>query len=328
MAMKEIKRFSMETYKEVLNKIKKGTQIGVLGATLAAGSLLGCTQSSSVNDSQTDTSIVDKLKLPAPYTQDVGGYTLYAAEPYEFYAITKEDGRKATDYYIDQAGTYTKNLANNFENSLANRPNDRDYFATLLNAVKYDQTYNANNIDNLLNNNPAKFQRYFSDIVKALPVPVKRGAFFRSYMTMTDEAYVLGYSTDSGDHIAQRYAARKKNNLTYWKANSYFMEHADLPNAYATNDFTAVVNMMDDLIREALPTLNARNNTTVTIQDMRQMINLAFADFALGSLHDNSLGMLGHEDRYATSDHSSAHYQIIENANKEIYAEEQQGLSQ
>ena len=328
MAMKEIKSFSMETYKEVLNKIKKGAQIGVLGATLAAGSLLGCTQSSSVDDSQTDTSIVDKLNLPAPYTQNVGGYTLYAAEPYEFYAITKEDGRKATDYYIDQAGTYIKNLANNFENSLVNRPNDRDYFATFLNAVKYDQTYNANNIDNLLNNNPAKFQRYFSDIVKALPVPAKRGAFLYSYTTMTDEAYLLGHRLDRGDRISNCYNNHKKDNLDYWNANNYFKEHADLPNAYATKDFTPVVNMMDDLIREALPTLNARNSTTVTIQDMRQMINLAFADFALGSLHDNSLGMLGHDDQYTASQQSTAHYQNISNAIKEIYAEEQQGLSQ
>lgn len=327
MAMKEIKSFSMETYKEVLNKIKKGAQIGVLGATLAAGSLLGCTQSSSVNDSQTDTSIVDKLNLPAPYTQNVGGYTLYAAEPYEFYAITKEDGRKATDYYIDQAGTYTKNLANNFENSLANRPNDRDYFATLLNAVKYDQTYNANNIDDLIRNNPAKFQRYFSDIVKALPIRVKRGAFLDSYTTMTDEAYLAGHRSDRGDRISNCYNNHKKDHLDYWNANSYFNEHADLPNAYATNDFTAVVNMMDALIREALPTLNARNNTTVTIQDMRQMINLAFADFALGSLHDNSLGMLGHEDQYTASQQSTAHYQMIYNAIKEINLEEQQGLS-
>lgn len=325
MAMKEIKRFSMETYKEVLNKIKKGAQIGVLGATLAAGSLLGCTQSSSVDDSQTDTSIVDKLNLPAPYTQNVGGYTLYAAEPYEFYAITKEDGRKATDYYIDQAGTYTKNLANNFENSLANRPNDRDYFATLLNA--YDKTYNANNIDNLIRNNPAKFQRYFSDIVKALPVPAKRGAFLYSYMTMTDEAYLLGHRSNRGDRISNCYNNHKKDNLDYWHMNSYFTEHADLPNAYATKDFTPVVNMMDDLIREALPTLNARNNTTVTIQDMRQIINLAFADFALGSLHDNSLGMLGHDDQYTASQQSAAHYKMIDKAIEEIYAEEQQGLS-
>ncbi|MDE6244921.1 MAG: hypothetical protein K2M50_04605 [Treponemataceae bacterium] len=326
MAMKEIKSFS-EIYKEVLNKIKKGAQIGVLGATLAAGSLLGCTQSSSVDDSQTDTSIVDKLKLPAPYTQDVGGYTLYAAEPYEFYAITKEDGRKAADYYIDQAGTYTKNLANNFENSLANRPNDRDYFATLLDAVKYNQTYNANNIDGLIRNNPAKFQRYFSDIVKALPVPLKRSAFRDSYLTMTDEAYLLGHRSDRGDRISNCYNNHKKGNLDYWNMNNYFKEHADLSNAYATNDFTAVVNLMDNLISEALPTLNARNNTTVTIQDMRQMINLAFADFALGSLHDNSLGMLGHNDQYTASQQSTTHYQMISNAIKEIYAEEQQGLN-
>lgn len=257
----------------------------------------------------------------------MGGYTLYAAQPFDFYAVTKEDGRKATDYYIAEAGTYTKNLANNFENNLANRPNDRDYFAPFLNAVKNDQTYNTNNIDNLLNNNPAKFQRYFYDIVKSLDAPVKRGAFLYSYTAMTNEAYLAGHRADRGDRISQYYNTRKKNNLDYWNMNSYFKEHADLPNAYDTKNFNSVANLMDDLINEALPTLNARNNTTVTLQDMRQMINLAFADFALGSLHDNSMGIIGHTDINAASRQSTAHFQMIQNANKEIYAEEQQGLS-
>ena len=117
-------------------------------------------------------------------------------------------------------------------------------------------------------------------------------AFEGSYRVIANEATKAGAGSEfDGSDSETRYNNEKNLMLQLAAANAQFKNHnISLQDAYDTNNFTAITNLLDEYLAIAA----AKIGNGVTADDLRQVVNIAMTTEAMGAMHERSKVALNH----------------------------------
>lgn len=202
--------------------LKKGLQIGMMGAALTAGTMLmtGCsTGDNGGNGGNTGTETGDDKNYATPYTKNIGnGFNLYVAMGDN--GTLNGQGAVGANYYLDKAGNHITGLTNEFETSLANRTASQNYFAPLTNGLKSNSYFRINesrpggqDLDLQVNRYANQYNYIFTDIIKNLNTTEEKYAFNYLYQFLGNEAYHEGLGIAKTNSLS---ANDYKNQRDYW----------------------------------------------------------------------------------------------------------------
>ena len=241
---------------------------------------------------------------PYDVTIGNGGYNLHTFMG----ANTTFDSKEKADYYIGEAETYVKGLANQLSESTKNRPAAQAYFQNLFNEIQNiyygpahnDGTHFTTDIDGVINGTSRGVAQVMGDITKNMETKKHARAFEGCYRTIANEALKAGAGNAfDGSDSASRYNTEKNYVLELAAANTHFQSHnIDLQQAYDNNDFTGVTNLLD----EYLTTAATKIGHDVTADDLRKVINIAITTKSLEAMHERSKNALNHKDANCTLD--------------------------
>ena len=223
-------------------------------------------------------------------------------------ANTTFDSKEKADYYIGEAETYVKGLANQLSESTKNRPAAQAYFQNLFDEIQSiyygpahnDGTHFTTDIDGVINGTSRGVAQVMGDITKNMETKKHARAFEGCYRTIANEALKAGAGNAfDGSDSASRYNTEKNYVLELAAYNTYFQSHnINLQQAYDNNNFTGVTNLLD----ECLTTAATKIGHNVTADDLRQVINIATTTKSLEAMHERSKNALNHKNADCTLD--------------------------
>ena len=241
-----------------------------------------------------------------PYDATIGngGYNLHTFMG----ANTTFDSKEKADYYIGEAETYVKGLANQLSESTKNRPAAQAYFQNLFNEIQNiyygpahnDGTHFTTDIDGVINGTSRGVAQVMGDITKNTANEDQAYDFQGLYRTIANEALKAGAGNAfDGSDSASRYNTEKNFVLELADDNEFKQRlNIDLQQAYADNDFTDVTNYIDTV----LTTAATKIGHNVTADDLRQVINIAITTKSLEAMHERSKNVLNHKNADCTLD--------------------------
>lgn len=241
---------------------------------------------------------------PYDVTIGNGGYNLHTFMG----ANTTFDSKEKADYYIGEAETYVKGLANQLSESTKNRPAAQAYFQNLFDEIQSiyygpahnDGTHFTTDIDGVINGTSRGVAQVMGDITKNTANEYQAYAFEICYRTIANEALKAGAGNAfDGSDSASRYNT-EKNNMTESAGDLNIKSrlNIDLPKAYENNDFTDVTNYIDTV----LTTAATKIGHNVTADDLRKVVNIAMTTKSLEAMHERSKNALNHKDAKCTLD--------------------------
>lgn len=241
---------------------------------------------------------------PYDVTIGNGGYNLHTFMG----ANTTFDSKEKADYYIGEAETYVKGLANQLSESTKNRPAAQAYFQKLFNEVQHSTTHyygDGESFNVIINNVSRGAAKVMGDITKNMETQKHARAFEGCYRTIANEALKAGAGNAfDGSDSASRYNTEKDYVLRLAAANTHFQSHTiDLQQAYGNNDFTGVTNLLDEYLTAAA----AKIGHDVTADDLRKVVNIAMTTESFYALHSRTKVALNNNT-------SNADFGKIENA--------------
>lgn len=228
-----------------------------------------------------------------PYDATIGngGYNLHTFMG----ANTTFDSKEKADYYIGEAETYVKGLANQLSESTKNRPAAQAYFQKLFNEVQHSTTHyygDGESFDIIINNVSRGAAQVMGDITKNTANEDQAYDFQGLYRTIANEALKAGAGNAfEGSDSASRYNTEKKFVLELADDMEFKQRlNIDLPNAYENNDFTDVTNYIDTV----LTTAATKIGHDVTADDLRKVVNIAMTTESFYALHSRTKTALDH----------------------------------
>lgn len=323
--------------------LKKGVQVAAMGAALTAGTmwLTGCSTGDDGNETEignnggnggnTGTETGDEY-YGKPYTKNFGnGFNLYVAMGDNGSIRGSSEKQVATDtnHYLDKTQTYINGLINGFEQSLSNRPAAQNYFSKLTNGLKSNSYFHMNetypggqDLDLQVDRYATQYETYLVDMIKNLNTSSDGLNFEMAYRVLSNEAYKEGLGIAKTDSLqALEYQKQKEKVIADW---NYYLPNSNIniQNAYQTNNFTAITNLLDQLIVQTTNNTNQRQNLNVTTSDFRKVVNLALTTDTLRGTHDHcaTASVIQHNGCVMSTNFFG---QIMYDAVEEKYAEEQ-----
>lgn len=229
-----------------------------------------------------------------PYDATIGngGYNLHTFMG----ANTTFDSKEKADYYIGEAETYVKGLANQLSESTKNRPAAQAYFQKLFDEVQHSTTHyygDGESFDIIINNVSRGAAQVMGDIVgSGLSKSSECQVFNILYRTIANEALKAGAGNAfDGSDSASRYNAEKNSLLSSASTNKVLPRHnIDLQQAYNNNDFTGVTNLLDEYLTAAATKIGH----DVTADDLRKVVNIAMTTESFYGLHERTKTALDH----------------------------------
>lgn len=291
--------------KEQFKKFSKGFILGAAAMATVMGASCSQPAGSSINP------VPYAQPTPNPNPDNPNGneqedkYAEYGGKPYDVtigngkYNLhtfmgkdTYFDDQEEVDFYNSEAVTYVKDLKNKFIESLNDRPAAQAYFNEKLNDFQYITHYKGGDLDHNVNIVSRGTAPILSEIVKNMGNISCARAFEGCYRVIANEACKAGAGSQfDGSDSMVRYNEEKKSVFMLANANSQFKNHnINLQQAYDTNDFTAVTNFMDSYLNSVIDKIGHG----VTVDDLRQVINIAITTESLGAMHDRTKYILNH----------------------------------
>lgn len=222
-----------------------------------------------------------------PYDATIGngGYNLHTFMG----ANTTFDSKEKADYYIGEAETYVKGLANQLSESTKNRPAAQAYFQKLFDEVQHSTTHyygSGTSFDIIINNVSRGAAKVMGDITKNTANEYQAYDFQGLYRTIANEALKAGAGNAfTGSDSASRYNTEKKFVLELADDMEFKQRlNIDLPKAYENNDFTDVTNYIDTV----LTTAATKIGHDVTADDLRKVVNIAMTTESFYALHSRT----------------------------------------
>ncbi len=328
--------------KEILNNLKKGVQIGVLGAALTAGAVMGtgCAQ-----PTDTDSKTIEKPNngdVTYGYDKTIGNY----GSNYNMHNFMGETPTLITDYtdkntqaktaaksvnaYLSEAKTYTENLADKLNQSLNGRPAAQNYFNNIINTMKSNSYFHIDetntggqNFDSAVTKNAYPCNSVFADIIKNLDNTTERETFQCCYRILANETYKegLGNYRNFESPLMDNYNQERNELIALWYKDT---TNIDLANIYGKNDikaFDPITDYTDRLLGKAVNNINAKRNLDLKVADMQQFINISLTAYSLEAMHDYSKNALQHNRGCGLS---KGFVNTMQQATKEAWQEEQQ----
>lgn len=217
-----------------------------------------------------------------------------------------QSAAKNVNGYLEKAETYTKGLANKFEQSLNGRPAAQNYFSNIINTMKGNNSFHieelnpgSQNFDTAINKNFIAGKQVFTDIIKNLE-GTDRGTFYLFYRVLANETYKegLGNYHNFNSPLMDNYNQEKNDIMAMWDTNTGFSTNIDLYDIYEKNDlkkFTPITNYTNVLLEKFVKNINAKQNLDLQVSDMQQFINISLTLNSLGAMHDHSKTALNHK---------------------------------
>lgn len=287
--------------KEIL---KKGVQIGVLGASLAMGTVMGtgCSMPTSGYEQPKK-----EKEYGKPTDRKIGNrtYNLHCFSGTGINDLYYDTMADDINYYLGKAETYTKGLVGEFSNdpSFKRRTSAQNYFSQFINNYQDNNGYTeyksnpGRGLDSTITNNTLPLEPIFADIMKNLNGSNQRGAFYYSYRVLANEAYKegLGYkrNMDKASEM-ERYNNEKTKITTKWGGNNTLLNNISLSSEYGSNDFGEITRLLDELTGYAADNMTAKGLGEIRATDLQKIINIALTTYSLEAMHNRSENSLGH----------------------------------
>ena len=303
----------MEKLNKLKKVIKKGVKVGVLGAGLAASTML-FNSCSNPNGPQNPTQ--PGYEIPGtpedknycqPYdvVMGNGNYVIHCFEgdaTSSAYATMAED----MNYYLGKGETYVKGLVDDFSTSLQGRPAARAYFDEFITEQKNNEFerlgYFPNYHENP-NSNPHGFdvtvnwisrnsEPIFEEIIRNINNNRDRFLFIRCYQALSMEAYKYGlgkYKNDNNNQMRYYNSEREEINES-WTAST-IGNPFDINQDIDQNKCSQITQTMDNLLNQVV---NKMNNG-ITVNDLQRVINISTTANSLAAMDDLSAHALDHD---------------------------------
>ena len=317
----------------ILKNVKRGAQIGVLGAALTAGTMMGVGCDNAADGDTKDNQNVTSSRYDTPYDKKLGNGNYFV---HSF--IGDKDGiypdTAVTDvrHYMDLGETYLKDLGKKFDNSLNGRPAAQNYFSVLSNGLKNNPYYDdqkstelGQKLDLITSTLSLNCKPILIDIIKNLSKNEERVAFYLGYRAMENEAYKVGLGNyrDHQSTLMDAYKSNRQYVRNYWPNNA-LLNSVDVDNDIDNQNCRHITNTMDTVLNTAATNMNNRYGYGVTAADLRQVVNITMTTKSAQAMHDLTSYNLKHNGCGMYLDIINSMYQTAEDM---FQAEQNQGMT-
>lgn len=330
----------MEKLNKLKKVIKKGVKVGVLGAGLAASTMLfnSCSNPNGPQNPEQPGYEIPKNPEDKNYCQpyDVvmgnGNYVIHCFEgdaTSSAYATMAED----MNYYLGKGETYVKGLVDDFSTSLQGRPGAQAYFDEFITEQKNNEfkrlgyypnknnpNSNPNGFDVTVNRISLYSEPIFEDIIRNIDNNRDRFLFIRCYQALSMEAYKYGlgkYKNDNNNQMRYYNSEREEINES-WTAST-IGNPFDINQDIDQSKCLRITQTMDNLLNQVV---NKMNNG-ITVNDLQRVINISTTANSLAAMDDLSAHALDHDSCGINLGIVSAMYELA----NEMFKQEQQNLS-
>ena len=330
----------MEKLNKLKKVIKKGVKVGVLGAGLAASTMLfnSCSNPNGPQSPEQPGYEIPGNPEDKNYCQpyDVvmgnGNYVIHCFEgdaTSSAYATMAED----MNYYLGKGETYVKGLVDDFSTSLQGRPGAQAYFDEFITEQKNNEferlgyfpnknnhNSNPNGIDVTVNWISRNSEPIFEDIIRNIDTNRDRCLFIVCYRTLSNEAYKYGLGKFKNDNNKQmRKYQSIREDINYDWSSPTINNPFDINNDIDQNKCLQITQAMDGILNQVV---NKMNNG-VTVKDLQHVINISSTANSLTAMENLTAHALNHDSCGIDLGIVSAMNQIAD----EMFEQEQQNLS-
>ena len=294
---------------------------------MAAALTAGMIGASCSNNGDKDTAPTDKYGTPYDRAIGNGNYILH-----NFISdndnIKRDTAVDDVNHYLELGEDYINGMLDGFSKSLNSRPTAKNYFNDMITNIqnanndKFHITSGSINMDAAMNNILRHTAPALADITKNVNSYEQQDALQVCYRTLRNEAHKEGLGksrNDVNNTLLEPYEEEKESimvtdsfdDMPILKENN-----VNFTEAYRTNDFTAITNLLDKLFATAAGNMSTKKGIDVTAADLRQIANLNFAVSSLRGMHDYTQNLVGHQKNCV-----AAPYQDIEAIYNASYGE-------
>lgn len=331
----------MEKLNKLKKVIKKGVKVGVLGAGLAASTMLfnSCSNPNGPqNPEQPGYEIPenpDQKQYGTPSTQVMGNgnYTVHSFFGEGNGNFDVDIMAKDLNHYLGKGETYVKGLVDDFSASLQGRHGAQTYFNEFITEQKNNEferlgyfpnknnhNSNPNGIDVTVNWISRNSEPIFEDIIRNIDTNRNRCLFIEYYRALSNEAYKYGlgkFKNDNNKQMRLYNSEREKinENWTACTINNPFDINQDIDQ----NKCLQITQAMDGILNQVV---NKMNNG-VTVKDLQHVINISTTADSLTAMENLTAHALNHDSCGIDLGIVSAMNQIAD----DMFEQEQQNLS-
>jgi len=295
----------MEKLNKLKKVIKKGVKVGVLGAGLAASTMLFNSCSNPTGPTQPGYEIPehpDQKQYGTPSTQVMGNgnYTVHSFFGEGNGNFNVDTMAKDLNHYLGKGETYVKGLVNDFSTSLQGRPGAQAYFNEFITKQNNNEFERLSQYFN--NSNPYGFDStiegisepcafIFEDIIRNIDTNLDRCLFIEYYRALSNEAYKYGLGKFKNDNNNQtrKYQSIREDINYHWSSptiNNPF----DINNDIDQNKCLKITQEMDKLLNQVV---NKMDNG-ITVNDLQRVINISTTANSLSAMDDLTEHALDH----------------------------------
>lgn len=304
----------MEKLNKLKKVIKKGVKVGVLGAGLAASTMLfnSCSNPNGPqNPTQPGYEIPenpDQKQYGTPSTQVMGNgnYTVHSFFGEGNGNFDVDIMAKDLNHYLGKGEPYVKGLVDNFSTSLQGRPGARAYFDEFITEQKnneferlyYNPNYHENpnfnpyGIDFIVNRISIPSEPIFEDIIRNIDNNRDRCLFIEYYRALSNEAYKYGlgkYKNDNNNQMRHYNSVRETINENW--TSSTISNPFDINQDIDQNKCLQITQKMDNLLSQVV---NKMNNG-VTVKDLQYVINISTTAYSMKAMENLTKHALDHD---------------------------------
>lgn len=331
----------MEKLNKLKKVIKKGVKVGVLGAGLAASTMLfnSCANPNGPqNPGQPGYEIPenpDQKQYGTPSTQVMGNgnYTVHSFFGEGNGNFDVDIMAKDLNHYLGKGETYVKGLVDDFSTSLQGRADAQAYFDEFITKQKNNEFErlgyfpNKNNpnsntygIDFIVNRISIPSEPIFEDIIRNIDNNRDRFLFIRCYHALSMEAYKYGlgkYKNDNNKQMRHYNSVREEINEA-WTAST-INNPFDINQDIDQQKCLKITQTMDGILNQVVNKMGKG----VTVKDLQRVINISTTANSLTAMEDLTAHGLDHDSCSINLGSVSAMYELA----NEMFYQEQQNLS-
>lgn len=323
--------------------LKKGVQIGALGAILGAGTLMtGCPLTTGPGTIDPIEIEDPKYSSYKPYDKALGNGNYVAHNflgDYDFGLhddfIPSERLEKDGNHYLGLGKTYIENQVKDFQKSLKGRPGAQEYFSSINDISQAGQYMQIGddadpkgfNIDYAGNKIVDSTRDYFVDIINNLDNNVDRNTFTICYKALTAESYYVGQGKEMFNRMDNR--LKSIENLSEdWRR--YNTSHAfNIEQDVQENNCLEITETIDNLLGKVVKNINEKQGLDLTLSDYQRVVNFSVLANSLGGIDDTINTTLHSKHPQLCQSHNYI-VQTMKDLTGELYRRERdanQGLS-
>jgi len=337
------REYSMEKLNKLKKVIKKGVKVGVLGAGLAASTMLfnSCSNPNGPQSPEQPGYEIpenpDQKQYGTPSTQVMGNgnYTVHSFFGEGNGNFDVDIMAKDLNHYLGKGETYVKGLVDDFSTSLQGRPGAQAYFNEFITEQKnneferlyYNPNYHENpnsnpyGIDFIVNRISIPSEPIFEDIIRNIDNNRDRCLFIACYQALSNEAYKYGlgkFKNNNNNQMRHYNSVREKIDYR-WEPGTTINNPFDINQDIDQNKCLKITQEMDGILTQVV---NKMNNG-VTVKDLQHVINISTTAYSMKAMEN----LAAHAINHNTCNINIGIISAMDKVADEMFEQEQQNLS-